>query len=77
MSKFNYIKVQIIESIYRYMNKVETLLEKEVLTVSRLKELLEELPEEMIVSDIYNGKLLEVTQVVIYSKDGEETLVIG
>lgn len=59
------------------MNKVETLLEKEVLTVSRLKELLEELPEEMIVSDIYNGKLLEVTQVVIYSKDGEETLVIG
>lgn len=59
------------------MNRIETLLEEEVLTVAKLMDILEDLPEEMVVSDIYNGRLLEVTQVVIYDENGEETLVIG
>lgn len=59
------------------MKRIETLIDQEVLTVGRLKNLIENLPDEMVVSDIYNGRLLEVTQVVIYDEDGEEMLVIG
>jgi hypothetical protein len=61
------------------MKQVETLLDEEVLTVAKLKEILNELPEDMIVADIYYGQLLEVTRIAIYQEheDGEDTLVIG
>lgn len=76
VNKLNYI---FVPCIFICMKQVETLLDEEVLTVSRLKEILEELPEDMVVADIYHGQLLEVTRVAIYQEheDGEDTLVIG
>lgn len=61
------------------MKEVQTLLDNEVLTVEKLKQLLEQLPEEMIVADIYLGKLIETTRVAVYSEseNSDEFLVIG
>lgn len=61
------------------MQEVETLLNEEILTVGKLKQLIEDLPEEMVVTDIYLGQLIEVTRVGVYreNEDSEDNLVIG
>ena len=61
------------------MKKVEIIFEGEALTVQKLKEILEELPEEMVIADFYNDMLTEVTRVSILRQtiEDEEHLIIG
>jgi hypothetical protein len=61
------------------MKEVETLHEEEFLTVGKLKEIIENLPDEMPVSDVYLGQLIEVDRVAIFREheESEDNLVIG
>ena len=61
------------------MKEVKNLHDGELLNVEKLKEILDDLPEEMLIADIYLGKIIEVTRVAVYkeSQDSEDFLVIG
>jgi len=61
------------------MKEVEILFEGEALTVGQLRDILNDLPDEMVVADFYNDILTEVTRVSILVQpiENEEHLIIG
>lgn len=61
------------------MKEVEILFEGDTLTVAQLREILEDLPDDMVVADFYGDSLTEVTRVSILIQpiENEEHLIIG